>query len=74
MGGVKTLKSLGGPFPEARFCPTGGVSPENLKSYLSLGSVVTAGGSWIATQDAIKRGDWDGIQGEAERAVELAQS
>ena len=53
MGGVKTLRSLGGPFPEARFCPTGGINMDIIRTYLDVPSVVTAGGSWIATPDAI---------------------
>ena len=71
MGGVKTLRSLGGPFPEARFCPTGGINMDNIRTYLDVPSVVTAGGSWIATPDAIAKGDWAGIEAEAARAVAL---
>ena len=73
MGGVKTLKSLAGPFPEARFCPTGGITPENLSHYLSLSSVVTAGGSWVAPKDAIARGDWGLIESLASKAVAIAR-
>lgn len=72
-GGVNMLKSFGGPFPDAMFCPTGGISPANLKTYLDLSSVVTAGGSWIAPQDAIARGDWDFITEQAERVVSLVK-
>ncbi|MBT6176025.1 MAG: bifunctional 4-hydroxy-2-oxoglutarate aldolase/2-dehydro-3-deoxy-phosphogluconate aldolase [Deltaproteobacteria bacterium] len=70
-GGTKMLKAFGGPFPDAKFCPTGGITPSNLKSYLDIPSVVTAGGSWIAPKDAIERKDWDFITAEAERVVAL---
>jgi len=73
MGGTQTIKSFGGPFPEATFCPTGGITPENLQSYLALPSVVTAGGSWIANKDAIQRRDWSAIQAQAEQAVALTK-
>ena len=73
MGGVTTLKGLSGPFPQARFCPTGGISPDNLKSYLDLPSVVTAGGSWVAPKAAIAGGEWDRIRELAAQAVALTQ-
>ena len=72
MGGVKTLKSLSGPFPQARFCPTGGITPENLSDYLSLNSVLTAGGSWVAPKEAVARGDWKFIESLASKAVGIA--
>ena len=46
-GGAAAIKALGGPFPQVRFCPTGGVSPANLHAYLSLPNVICAGGSWM---------------------------
>ena len=50
-GGAPAIKALGGPFPQARFCPTGGVSAKNLASYLSLPNVICAGGSWMVPSD-----------------------
>ena len=50
-GGAPTIKALGGPFPQVQFCPTGGVSPRNLASYLSLPNVICAGGSWMVPSD-----------------------
>ena len=61
-GGAALLKALGGPLPHLRFCPTGGVSPANLDSYLELPNVVCVGGSWVAPEDAIASGDWDRIE------------
>ncbi len=51
IGGAPALKALGGPFPQVRFCPTGGISPANLASYLSLPNVIAAGGSWMVPSD-----------------------
>lgn len=50
-GGAPAIKALGGPFPQARFCPTGGIGAKNLNSYLSLPNVVAAGGSWMVPSD-----------------------
>jgi 2-dehydro-3-deoxyphosphogluconate aldolase/(4S)-4-hydroxy-2-oxoglutarate aldolase len=51
IGGAPAIKALGGPFPQVRFCPTGGVSAKNLASYLSLPNVICAGGSWMVPSD-----------------------
>ena len=50
-GGAPAIKALGGPFPQARFCPTGGISAKNLAAYLSLPNVICAGGSWMVPSD-----------------------
>jgi len=55
------LKSLAGPFSEISFCPTGGISPDNVNEYLALNNVICVGGSWLARSDLIKEKDWDAI-------------
>ena len=50
-GGAPAIKALGGPFPQVRFCPTGGIGAKNLHSYLSLPNVICAGGSWMVPSD-----------------------
>jgi len=69
-GGVALLKGLAGPFAEARFCPTGGVSLENAGSYLALPNVLCVGGSWVAPDTLIEAGDWAGVERLARTAVE----
>jgi len=61
-GGIPMLKSLAGPFPQARFCPTGGISQETAHSYLELPNVLCVGGSWLTPADALTTHDWDRIQ------------
>jgi 2-dehydro-3-deoxyphosphogluconate aldolase / (4S)-4-hydroxy-2-oxoglutarate aldolase len=61
-GGVEALKALGGPFPNARFCPTGGVSASNAGAYLALPNVLCVGGSWIAPRETIAAGDFAKIE------------
>jgi 2-dehydro-3-deoxyphosphogluconate aldolase / (4S)-4-hydroxy-2-oxoglutarate aldolase len=55
-GGIAMLKGLADPLPHLRFCPTGGVSLANLADWLGLPNVVCAGGTWIATRQALGRG------------------
>ncbi len=57
-GGPALLKSWQGPFPEVRFCPTGGINPQNAGSYLTLGNVVMVGSSSMLPAEALKRKDW----------------
>lgn len=57
-GGVKALQAIAGPFSHIRFCPTGGISPSNYRSYLALKSVLCIGGSWLIPADALESGDY----------------
>jgi 2-dehydro-3-deoxyphosphogluconate aldolase / (4S)-4-hydroxy-2-oxoglutarate aldolase len=57
-GGMGMLKSWQGPFPDLRFCPTGGITPQNAGHYLALGNVVMVGSSSMMPADAVKRKDW----------------
>ncbi|RFS82830.1 bifunctional 4-hydroxy-2-oxoglutarate aldolase/2-dehydro-3-deoxy-phosphogluconate aldolase [Actinomadura spongiicola] len=70
-GGTAFLKSLGGPLPRARFCPTGGVGPGNAAEYLALRNVGCVGGSWLTPADAIRDGDWDRVRALASEAAAL---
>jgi len=71
-GGASFLKSLASPLPDAKFCPTGGVSLQNAASYLSLPNVLCVGGSWVVPKDAIAAGDWGRITELAAEASGLA--
>jgi 2-dehydro-3-deoxyphosphogluconate aldolase/(4S)-4-hydroxy-2-oxoglutarate aldolase len=54
VGGVAALKAFAGPFPQMRFCPTGGVNATNARDYLALSNVVCVGGSWMMSGDREK--------------------
>lgn len=69
-GGVKTLKAFAGPLPEARFCPTGGITLENAEDYLALKSVMCVGGTWLTPQSLVDAEDWHGIRQLAREAAE----
>lgn len=68
-GGVKALQAIAGPFPQVRFCPTGGISPANYRDYLALKSVHCIGGSWLVPNEALERGDYHRITTLAREAV-----
>lgn len=68
-GGTAALKALGGPFPQARFCPTGGVGEGNAAEWLALPNVVAVGGSWLTPADDIRAGRWDSITDRARTAL-----
>lgn len=72
-GGVAMLRSLHGPFADLRFCPTGGVSPANLRSYTTLPNVFAVGGSWLAPKDKLAAGDWAAITALARQAIATAK-
>lgn len=70
-GGVAMLEALGGPLPEARFFPTGGISIEKAPAYLELAHVACLGGSWIAPRAMLAARDFAGIHARAAAAVKM---
>ncbi|MFF1711858.1 bifunctional 4-hydroxy-2-oxoglutarate aldolase/2-dehydro-3-deoxy-phosphogluconate aldolase [Streptomyces sp. NPDC058268] len=70
-GGTAYLKSLGGPLPQARFCPTGGIGLASAPSYLALPNVGCVGGSWMLPADAVAAKDWPRIEALAREAASL---
>jgi 2-dehydro-3-deoxyphosphogluconate aldolase/(4S)-4-hydroxy-2-oxoglutarate aldolase len=67
-GGIAALKSLGGPFPQVRFCPTGGIDPAKAPAYLSQPNVFAVGGSWMVPDGLLQAADWNGIAALARAA------
>jgi 2-dehydro-3-deoxyphosphogluconate aldolase/(4S)-4-hydroxy-2-oxoglutarate aldolase len=70
-GGPNLLKAWAGPFTDIRFCPTGGVSPENAPQLLALPNVIVVGGSWLTPADLMAKGDWAQITALAKEAATL---
>ena len=70
-GGVPMLKAWHGPFAEVSFCPTGGITPMNARDFLALPNVTCAGGTWLASADAVERGDWGRVERLAREAKAL---
>jgi len=69
IGGIRALSALAGPFPMLRFIPTGGISPDNLDSYLALPSVAAVGGSWMVSPGLVSGRKWTDIRQLAAEAV-----
>lgn len=69
-GGISALRALGGPFPQARFCPTGGIGAANAAEWLAEPNVIAVGGSWLCPAADIKAGNWDKITALAKAATQ----
>jgi len=73
-GGPRALRAFATVFPEVGFCPTGGVTAENVRGYLALPNVVCVGGTWLAPPALTAAQEWSKIQAVAARAVELVRT
>lgn len=70
-GGVKLLSAFNGPFKGVKFCPTGGISTDNMHSYLKLENVLCVGGSWLTPKNLIQNKEWDKITEICKRSLAL---
>ncbi|GAA7704748.1 ketohydroxyglutarate aldolase [Helicobacter pylori] len=70
-GGVKLLDAFNGPFKGVKFCPTGGISADNMHSYLNLENVLCVGGSWLTPKNLIQNKEWDKITEICKRSLAL---
>ena len=70
-GGVEMLKALAGPFPQVKFCPTGGISLATAPDFLALPNVSCVGGSWITPAASVRASDWASITRLAQQACRL---
>jgi 2-dehydro-3-deoxyphosphogluconate aldolase / (4S)-4-hydroxy-2-oxoglutarate aldolase len=70
-GGSKMLSALAGPYESLgiRFCPTGGVSLDNMNAYLALPQVFAVGGSWLASKRQIADKQWTVITQQTREAL-----
>ena len=74
MGGVAMLKAIAAPYQMMRFIPTGGIGPENLKSYLSLAPVIACGGSWMVKPQLFADGNFTQVEQLTREAVATVQA
>lgn len=72
-GGIKTLKALAAPFSSLKFMPTGGITAENLRSYLDFPPVIACGGSWMVGKELIAGKQFAKITEMTRLAVQIAQ-
>jgi 2-dehydro-3-deoxyphosphogluconate aldolase / (4S)-4-hydroxy-2-oxoglutarate aldolase len=74
MGGAAALNAFRGPFPGARFVPTGGVNSDNLADYLVLPSVLACAGTWLVAAPLLKAGDLAEVERLTMKAVAIVAS
>ncbi|MHB8892007.1 MAG: beta/alpha barrel domain-containing protein, partial [Candidatus Limnocylindrales bacterium] len=72
LGGVAMVRAMGGPYPDVRFVPTGGIGPANLAAYLAQPNVVACGGSWL-TDGLVDEGDLPRVTEVARAAAALVR-
>jgi 2-dehydro-3-deoxyphosphogluconate aldolase / (4S)-4-hydroxy-2-oxoglutarate aldolase len=68
-GGPAFLHALASPLPDARFCPTGGITPASAGRYRALDNVGCVGGSWLTPRDALATQDWARVEKLAAEAT-----
>ncbi|MBR5645271.1 MAG: bifunctional 4-hydroxy-2-oxoglutarate aldolase/2-dehydro-3-deoxy-phosphogluconate aldolase [Treponema sp.] len=72
-GGLKMIKALSAPYPMVKFMPTGGISPSNLRDYLSCDKILACGGSWMVKKELIEAGKYDEIEKLTKEAFEIVK-
>ena len=70
--GVKMIKDIHGPLPQAPLMPSGGVSAENVSEWLAAGCIAVSAGSRLT--GAAKRGDYEGVTAMARKFVEAVKA
>jgi len=68
-GGVNAIRSISGPFPNVKFCPTGGINLKNIRDYLALPTVTCCGGTWLVPNNVVENKDWSAITRLANEAL-----
>ena len=68
-GGLKMLKAMAAPYGNLTFMPTGGISADNLLSYLKFNKIIACGGSFMVKDELVKEKKWDEITALTKNAV-----
>jgi len=68
-GGLPLLESMSAPYSGIKFIPTGGISLNNLTSYLSNKKVHACGGSWMVKPELISSGNFSEITRLTKEAI-----
>ena len=66
------LSAFSGPFPDIKFCPTGGVNVDNAASLLARPNVVCVGGSWMVAKSLVESQSWDEIERISNQAMAIS--
>jgi len=73
IGGLDYLKAISAPYSQVRFIPTGGISLENVRTYLAFQKVIACAGPWMVRKDWIASGDFAQIEKTVAEAVAIVQ-
>ncbi|MAR56987.1 MAG: keto-deoxy-phosphogluconate aldolase [Rickettsiales bacterium] len=60
-GGAAAIKQYGAVFGDVKFCPTGGISLDNMADYAAQSNVFAIGGSWLTPKAMIAEKNFAGI-------------
>ena len=73
-GGVSAIEAFAGPFAGMRFLPTGGITLQNLGSYLRSSKMIACGGSFMAPRALLEQGSFTAITELCRCAVQSSLS
>lgn len=73
-GGLAYIKAVAAPYTGLRFMPTGGISADNLGTYLQFDRVLACGGSWMVKKELIDAGRFDEITRLCKEAVAIVKA
>jgi 2-dehydro-3-deoxyphosphogluconate aldolase/(4S)-4-hydroxy-2-oxoglutarate aldolase len=69
VGGPAHIRALASVFPGVAFCPTGGVEPGNIATYLAAGAAFVGIGGALVDEKKIAAGDRDAITAAAKAVL-----
>jgi 2-dehydro-3-deoxyphosphogluconate aldolase/(4S)-4-hydroxy-2-oxoglutarate aldolase len=61
-GGLPAVKALSAVFTQLSFMPTGGITLDDLGTWLAEPAIVAVGGSWIAPRELLRTGNFNRIE------------
>ncbi|MBQ6052501.1 MAG: bifunctional 4-hydroxy-2-oxoglutarate aldolase/2-dehydro-3-deoxy-phosphogluconate aldolase [Clostridia bacterium] len=70
-GGLPKIKAMSAAYGDIMFIPTGGISADNLSSYISFNKVLACGGTFMVKDSLIKEKQWNTISELSRKAVEI---
>lgn len=73
LGGTQYIKMLKGPFPNANWMATGGVSAQDIPAYLGAGVSCIGIGTQLTPAELIKNKDWNMLKRLAEEHVQAVR-
>lgn len=70
-GGLAKIKAMSAPYGGIKFMPTGGVSLDNVNSYLNDKCIIACGGSFMVKESFIDNENWNEITRLTRESVEI---